>query len=58
MGWRLGGENLGSRYDPSSAYSARADKKTPPPIPLWSPGERSARDASDRPVDYLSVCRA
>lgn len=33
-GWqRLSAENLGSRYDPSSARRVRAVKKTPPPIP-------------------------
>lgn len=32
-------------------------KKRLPPSPLWSPCDSAARNASDRPVDYLSVCR-
>lgn len=59
---RLRAENLGSRYDPSSVRRVRAIKKTPPPIPLWlscdNAASGTARNASDRPVDYLSVCRA
>ena len=32
-GERLTAQNLGSRYDPSSAPKRDASKKTPPPIP-------------------------
>ncbi|WP_125458970.1 hypothetical protein [Oceanicella actignis] len=55
---RLRAENPGSRYDPSSARRVRAVKKTPPPIPLWSPCDSAARSASDRPVEYVSDFRA
>lgn len=41
-GERLTAQNLGSRYDPSSVRKRGASKKTPPPIPLWSPYDSAA----------------
>lgn len=62
MGRRLGAENLGSTYDSSSARRVRAIKKHASPIPQWSPFASTSVSAGldhlDRPVDYLSVCRA
>ena len=55
---RLATQNLGRGYDPLSARRASAAKKTPAPIPLWSPCDSTPRNALDRPVDYVSVHRA
>ena len=62
LGERLGGENLGSRYDPSSRRRARAYKKNALPYPCGRPVPAlqwaTGCDASDRHEDYLSVCRS
>jgi len=51
-GNRLTVQKLGNQYDRLSIVWAQRIKKTPPPIPLWSPGTFPEHIARDRHADY------